>query len=385
MKWIFWAAVLLIAYTYAGYAAWLWIKAQLRPWPVLRSHQEPFVSIVMVVRNEERWLERKLRNLLELDYPAERCQIVVVSDGSTDRTEGILRKYSNDPRMHAVMNQIGRGKACGLNDAFEWADGEIVLFTDVRQMIEPGALRILVESFADPDVGCVSGELMLGDPTAGEANRGMGLYWRVEKKVRELESASGSVVGATGAIYTVRRELLPKVPADTILDDVYIPLEVVRQGKRVLFEPRARAWDSPDLGGTVEFSRKVRTLSGNYQLLQLAPWILSFEDPVLWRFISHKLLRLAVPFALGAALIASLLLTGPVYRIALTLQMGFYALSMLALGRIVKTGLMGRAADAAGTFVLLNTAAFVAFANFVSGRRAAWMPVTGATANSERV
>jgi biofilm PGA synthesis N-glycosyltransferase PgaC len=385
MKWIFWGAAFCIVYTYAGYVAWLWVRAQLRPWPVLRSHQEPFVSIVMVVRNEERWLERKLRNLLELDYPAERCQIVVVSDGSTDRTEAILRQHANHPRVQAVMNQLGRGKACGLNDAFEWVRGDVVLFTDARQMIEVGALRILVESFADPDVGCVSGELMLGNPHAGEAKKGMGLYWWVEKVVRELEAASGSVVGATGAIYAVRRELLPKVPAGTILDDVYIPLEVVRQGKRVVFEPRARAWDSPNLGGTVEFARKVRTLSGNYQLLHLSPWVLSFQNPLLLRFISHKLLRLAVPFALGAMLVASLWLTGPLYRVALILQIAFYGLGLLALGRIVKAGVIGRAADAAGTFVLLNTAAVVAFANFVSGRKAVWMPVTRAIANSERV
>jgi cellulose synthase/poly-beta-1,6-N-acetylglucosamine synthase-like glycosyltransferase len=372
MKFIFWGTAFLIAYTYAGYLAGLWLRAQLWPWPVLRSQQEPFVSIVMVVRNEERWLERKLRNLLQLDYPAERCQIVVVSDGSTDRTETILRGHANDPRVQVVMNQLGRGKACGLNDAFEWVQGDIVLFTDARQIIEAGALRILVENFADPDVGCVSGELMLGDPNEGETKKGMGLYWRVEKVVRELESASGSVVGATGAIYAVRRDLLPTVPAGTILDDVYIPLEVVRQGKRVVFEPRARAWDRPDLGGGVEFARKVRTLSGNYQLLQLSPWTLSFQNPVLWRFISHKLLRLAVPFALAAMLAASLWLTGPVYRVALILQIVFYGLGLLALGRFVRAGVIGRAADAAGTFVLLNTAAVVAFANFVSGRKTAW-------------
>ena len=109
-------------------------------------------------------------------------------------------------------------------------------------------IRLLMENFADPEVGCVSGALMLGNPESGEAGKGMGLYWRIEKKIRELESESGSVVGATGALYAVRRELLAEVPEGTILDDVYIPMQVVRQGKRVVFEARARAWDSPDLG-----------------------------------------------------------------------------------------------------------------------------------------
>jgi hypothetical protein len=158
----------------------------------------------------------------------------------------------------------------------------------------------------------------------------------------------------------------------TILDDVYIPLQVVRQGRRVVFEPRARAWDSPNLGGGLEFARKVRTLSGNYQLVQLAPWILSAKNPVLLRVVSHKLLRLAVPFALAAMLVASLWLKGPFYRVVLILQLAFYGLALLALARLPKAGMIGRAADAAGTFVVLNTAAVIAFANFLTGRKAAW-------------
>jgi poly-beta-1,6-N-acetyl-D-glucosamine synthase len=372
MTWLFWGAAFLIAYTYAGYGVCLWMRARLWPWPVLRSQQEPDVSIVMVVRNEERWLEGKLRNLRELDYPQERCQIVVVSDGSTDGTEAILHRSADDPRVQVLMNQLSRGKACGLNDAISLATGEMVVFTDARQTIESGAICQLMQNFADPEVGCVSGALMLGNAESGEAAKGMGLYWRIEKKIRELESESGSVIGATGALYAVRRELLGEVPEGTILDDVYIPMQVVRQGKRVVFDERARAWDCPDLGGGLEFARKVRTLSGNYQLVQLAPWVLSRHNPVFLRFVSHKLLRLAVPFALAVMLIASAWLRAPFYRIALILQLAFYGLGLLAILRLLKAGLIGRTADAAGTFVLLNTAAVIAFANFVTGRKTAW-------------
>jgi poly-beta-1,6-N-acetyl-D-glucosamine synthase len=372
MRWIFWGAAFLIAYSYPGYVVWLWVRGQLSPWPVLRARQEPYVSIVMVVRNEERWLESKLGNLLALDYPPERCQIVVVSDGSTDRTEGILRQHAGSERVQALMNQLSRGKACGLNDAISVAAGEIIVFTDVRQKIESGAVRLLMECFADPEVGCVSGALMLGDAESGEAGNGMGTYWRIEKKIRELESESGSVVGATGAIYAVRRELLPTVPAGTILDDVYIPMEVVRQGKRVVFEGRARAWDIGDLGAEREFARKVRTLSGNYQLVQLAPWLLSKENPIRFEFVSHKLLRLAVPFALAALLVASMVLSGSVYRSALVLQAMFYGMSLLA-GLRLSRGPLARMSDAALTFVLLNSAATVAFIKFVTGRKAVWI------------
>jgi biofilm PGA synthesis N-glycosyltransferase PgaC len=372
MKYLFWQAAGLIAYTYLGYACWLRVRMFWRSRPVQRGSFTPFVSIAMVVRNEEQVLETKLQNLRGLDYPAHRCQVIVVSDGSTDGTENILRAHGIDSRIHIVLNQLAQGKACGLNDAIDLAQGEIVVFTDARQTLEPQAVRLLAENFADPEVGCASGELMLGDAGQGESTQGLSLYWRVEKQVRKLESASGSVVGATGALYAVRRELLTRVPPGTILDDVYLPMQVVRQGKRVILDERARAWDHPDLGTEQEFSRKVRTLSGNYQLLQLAPWLLSGSNPIRLEFVSHKLLRLVVPFALVVLLGASFAIATPLYRVALILQLVFYSLSVLALSRMVKGGILARVADAAGTFVLLNGAAVVALANFVGGRRAVW-------------
>jgi poly-beta-1,6-N-acetyl-D-glucosamine synthase len=372
MIWIFWLAAVLVAYTYAGYAGWLRLRMLWRSRPILRGAITPPVSVVMVVRNEEKILESKLQNLFSLDYPEDRLQVVVVSDGSNDGTEQMLREYAQDPRVQAVLNQLPKGKASGLNDALQVAQGEVVVFTDARQKIEPSAVRLLVENFADPDVGCVSGELMLGDPQSGESGKGLGLYWRIEKRIRELESASGSVVGATGALYVARRELLTSVPAGTILDDVYLPMQIVRQGKRVVFDERAIAWDTPDLGAEREFSRKVRTLSGNYQLVQVAPWLLGRENPIRLEFVSHKLLRLAVPVALAALLVAAPLLKAPFYKVIFLAQVIFYGLSLLSLARLAKSGILARVADAAGTFVLLNGAAVVALANFVSGKRAAW-------------
>jgi cellulose synthase/poly-beta-1,6-N-acetylglucosamine synthase-like glycosyltransferase len=324
----------------------------------------------MVVRDEEKVLREKLRNLLELDYPAPMYEVVVVSDGSVDGTEAILRECNN-PRLRVVGNQLARGKACGLNDGVQMSRGDLVMFTDARQKIEPCALRVLAEDFADPEVGCVSGELMLGNPESGEATEGVSLYWRVEKEIRKLESASGSAVGATGALYAVRRELLVSLPEATILDDVYIPMQVAKQGNRVVFEPRARAWDSADLGTGREFARKVRTLNGNYQLLRLAPWLLSSSNPLRFEFISHKLLRLVSPFALLLMFASSALLPGSVYRVAWLLQVVFYGLSLLALLRL-KRGLLSRTANVALTFVVLNTAAVVAFANFAGGRKTEW-------------
>lgn len=371
MKWVFWLAASLIVYTYVGYACWLRLRMLWRYRPAQRGSYTPLVSIAMVVRNEEQILETKLQNLLGLDYPVDRCQIIVVSDGSTDRTEEILRAHGQDSRVHIVLKQVAQGKASGLNDAIELAQ-EIVVFTDARQIIEAGAVRLLAENFADPDVGCASGELMLGDAKGGESSQGLGLYWRMEKEVRRMEAASGSVVGATGALYAVRRELLTRVPPGTILDDVYVPMQVVRQGKRVVLDERARAWDNPNLGAAREFSRKVRTLSGNYQLLQLAPWLLSSSNPICFEFISHKLLRLAIPFALVALLFTSFFLGGPLYKLALVAQLLFYSVSALALARFLKRGHLAGIPAAAATFLMLNGAAVLALANFVTGRRVRW-------------
>jgi biofilm PGA synthesis N-glycosyltransferase PgaC len=387
IKYIFWFAAALVGYSYLGYPVWLWLRSRWAPRPVRRSSGPssdrgsaavPAVSAVMVVRNEEAVIARKLENLLTLDYPQEKLDIVVVSDGSSDRTPSILAGYAGDSevgiRVRILMKPVSQGKAAGLNDAFKLATGDVLLFTDARQQIESGALRLLIENFADPDVGAASGELMLGDPIGGETGKGIGLYWRVEKKIRELESASGSVAGATGALYCVRRKLLDAspLPEGTILDDVLLPMQIVRKGFRVVFDSRARAWDSPDLGEGREFSRKVRTLSGNYQLLQLAPWLLSSENAIRFEFVSHKLSRLAVPFALLALLASSIFLRQPLYRAALGAQLAFYTLSLAALAG-VKIGPLSRIADPARTFVVLNSAAMVAFINFVTGRKAVWV------------
>jgi poly-beta-1,6-N-acetyl-D-glucosamine synthase len=370
MKWLFWVAVGTIAYTYLGYAGWLWLRSRWRPLTVRSASYTPFVSIVMVVRNEASVLEDKLRNLMKVDYPEHLYEIVVASDGSDDGTNEILSQYSRNRGIRVIVKPESQGKAAGLNDAVLAAKGDLVVFTDARQKIEPAAVRLLAESFADPTIGCASGELMLGDPEIGEVNTRIGLYWRIEKRIRELESASGSVVGATGALYAVRRSLLCPVPRATILDDVFIPMNVVRQGYRVVFNAQARAWDLADQGVEKEFSRKVRTLSGNYQLLQLAPWLLGRRNPIRFEFVSHKLLRLFVPFALVAALVTSLFLRGPIYRIALIAQLAFYGLCPVAITPL--RGPLASLANAALTFVVLNTAAAVAFARFVTGRKVAW-------------
>jgi cellulose synthase/poly-beta-1,6-N-acetylglucosamine synthase-like glycosyltransferase len=324
----------------------------------------------MAVHNEAEVLPRKLRNLSEIDYPSNRYEIIVISDGSNDATNRILAAHACD-RLRALESSQHQGKACALNIAVRAAKGEILVLTDARQLIAPDAVRQLVANFADPKVGCVSGELILGQPANTESESGVGLYWRMEKKIRQWESASGSVVGATGALYAVRRELVVPLPPGTLLDDVYLPLHVIRQAKRVVFEPRARAYDAT-AAAHQEFRRKVRTLTGNYQLLRLAPWLLTGANPVRFEFVCHKLLRLLVPFALAGALVSSALLAGILYALASLVQFVFYGSAVLSVFRS-RLGVVSRLAHVSLAFLVLNMAAAVAFFYFVSGKKGVWV------------
>ncbi len=368
MKVLFWLSVAVIGYTYFGYAAWLWLCARFRKLPIQKDDFTPSVSIVIAARNEEANLPAKLENLRLLDYPKQLLEIVVVSDGSTDRTASILR--GEVPNVVAVILEESNGKAFALNEAVKRATGEIVVFLDARQYIEPDAVSTLVSCFADPAVGAASGELLLDSSAAG-SQEGLGIYWKIEKVVRRLESESGSVVGVTGAIYAIRRGLYTAIPSGTILDDVFVPMNVVRKGRRVVFEPAAIARDRLFAEKGKEFSRKVRTLTGNYQLLRLAPWLLLPSNPLLFRFVSHKLLRLLVPMLLVVMLVTSALAGGPVYRAIFVLQVLFYVLAVF--GTLVPSVKQFKPVGVASTFVMLNAAAALAFYNFAAGRKKVWL------------
>lgn len=367
MKLIFWLSLSGILYAYVGYAAVLWLLSLIKPRPPLTGKYQPNVSIIMAAHNEAKTLQRKISNLFELDYPKERIQIVIASDGSSDGTAEII--LSNEPLISPVILDRAHGKAAALNEAVKAATGEILIFFDVRQRIALNAISELVKCFADPDVGAASGELLL-ESSANEPSR-LGIYWKIEKFVRKLESVSGSVVGVTGAIYAIRRELYVQIPPGTILDDVFVPMNIVRAGKRVTFCPSALAYDQVSAVRGKEFSRKVRTLTGNYQLLDLAPWLLTNTNPIRFRFFSHKLARLTVPFLLVSMIISSFALTGVFYQFVFWAQISVYALAFLG-ATIPRVKRFGPAAIAL-TFVMLNVAAGVAFYNFVVKRYGVWV------------
>ncbi len=369
MTLLFWISFALVAYAYFGYAIWLWVLVLLKKAPLNRQTITPSVSIIIAAKNEEKNLPAKIDNLRQLNYPQHLLQIVIASDGSTDRTADILREQGSG--IVSVILEASNGKALALNAAVSHATGEILVFLDARQTVDLNAVSELVSCFADSGVGAVSGELLLEAESGVPAANALGIYWKIEKVVRKLESASGSVVGVTGAIYAIRRDLFKEIPQGTILDDVFVPMNVVHAGKRVVFQPTAiaRDWLFSEKGK--EFSRKVRTLTGNYQLLRLAPWILSFGNPLLFRFVSHKLLRLLVPLFLVVMLVTSAMIPGAFYKAIFALQVLFYLGAVS--GALSPAIRRFKPVAIASTFVMLNAAAVLAFYNFITGRNRIWV------------
>lgn len=323
MQIIFWLSCAFVFYVYFGYPALLllWRKAAAKP--VKKGTWEPSVSIVIAAYNERDRIEAKLQNCLDLDYPRRKLQVVVSLDGPTDGAEFVVWKYASQG-VEMVHFKDHAGKAVALNRAMRQATGEIVIFADVRQKFSPNAIRELVANFADETVGAVSGELLLVDENSAEACD-VGLYWRYEKLLRSMESEIHSMAGATGAIYAIRRELFEDLPADTILDDVMTPLRIVLKGKRTVFEPAAKAYDAVACCAQAEYGRKVRTLCGNFQLLALLPQaLMPWRNPVFIQFISHKVGRLLVPWALLAMFATNLFMLTGIYALTFALQAAWY-------------------------------------------------------------
>jgi cellulose synthase/poly-beta-1,6-N-acetylglucosamine synthase-like glycosyltransferase len=370
-EYAFWVGAGMVAFAYAGYPALIALLAILRPQCVRRADITPTVSLVIAAYNEAGHLARKLENCLQLDYPPDRLEIIVASDGSHDATVMVATAFQG--RGITVMAfPTRRGKPAILDDVLPRCRGDIVVLSDSRQLYERSALRTLVQNFADPRVGAVSGELHFAqDPEHPGVGRGVGFYWRYEKLIRRAESRFDSTVGATGAIYAIRHELFEPIPVDTLVDDVLIPLRIVWRGYRVVFEPGARAFDQAARSSREEFVRKVRTIAGTLQLFSRERWLWTPLTNRLWfQTISHKLFRILGPFALVAMLVSSLLLarTSLFYGAALGAQMVFYGLA--GLGFCGKR--IGRRSWVAvpHAFCLLNIAALVGVLRFVTRSQA---------------
>ncbi len=324
MTLIFWFSLGLLLYIYVGYPLFVWALATLFGQAPTRKPITPFVSLLIPSYNEEAHIDAKLQNSLALDYPKDRLEIIVASDGSTDRTNAIVERYrGRGVKLLAMRDNIG--KAAMLDRTVPLVRGEIVVFSDTSSELEPDALRILMQSFADSRVGCVSGlyRLKVGSDLRAQ---GEGLYWRYETFIKQQESRLHSILGAHGAFYAIRKPLFQRLEEGSINDDYLIPMRIVEQGYRAVYEPGAKSWEHEATSVEGEFARRRRIAAGNCQQINALRSLLNpLRGWVALCFFSHKVLRTLAPLLMIGTLISSWWLPRPLGALALILQGLLYA------------------------------------------------------------
>lgn len=363
---VFWIAAAIVLYAFAGYPLLLAGLSLLIRREVRKAPIQPTVSLLIPAYNEARVIARKVHNSLALDYPKDHIEIVVVSDGSSDATVDIAQSIGGIRVLALPKNQ---GKVAAMNAAIPELRGEIVVFSDASAILAPDSVRRLLENFSDPSVGAVSGRYCTVQPDEVNIGAPEGLYWKYEAFLKIQESRLASTLGAHGHLYGMRKELYPFPNSETINDDYVIPVSVLHRGFRAVHEPGALVFEEArEMTG---FGRRIRIMAGNVQQLRhLARLCSPFQPLPLLFFLSHKVVRLLVPFAMLAALAASAFLTGfPIYRALFAAQLAFYALAAAGL-----TGhLRPRALRLPFYFCMVNSAAFFGFYHAITRRKSmAW-------------
>ena len=365
---VFSAASLL--YVLFGYPLLLWMwPARSRREPPDAPAMRPRVTVILPVRNGAAWMRAKLESLRALDYPASLVEILVVSDNSTDATEEIVASFGGV----RLLRSPGEGKSAAINHALAHATGDILFFTDVRQPIDPQALTTLTACFDDPRIGVATGELIIRAGNTTEEDN-VGLYWQYEKWIRRRHSRIDSVLGATGAIYAIRRSLAHPMPDYTLLDDMHIPMRAFLEGYRIHWAENARAYDAPTALKT-EFRRKVRTLAGVYQLIGNFPGLLGPRNRMWFHFLSHKAGRLVLPFALVAMFVSTVFLPQPFGAIFMAAQIALYGLAAVD-GVVPENNPVKRLTSLVRTFVVMMAAAFCAASILFRPSKSFWRSPT---------
>lgn len=342
VKILFWFAVLTLFYIYFGYPFLLYLLSLFRRSRVRTDETyQPTVSLIIAAYNEEAVIGEKIETSLKLDYPKDKLEIIVFSDASTDRSDEIVKSYA-DRGVKLLRIEGHKGKTFCQNEAVKIAKGEIIVFSDANSMYEPDAIRKLVRNFADRRVGCVSGELRYsGGRESVEGERG---YWRYEQLLKRQESKLSSLIGANGALYAVRKKLYAPLQADAISDFVE-PLKVVQKGYRVLYEPKAVAWEATAEGPEKEFRRRVRIVTRSVHSLLGDRSLLGLLNPLRYGIFSiqlwsHKVLR----WLSGVFLLLALALNIPLLGHGMVTMAGQVAFYLLAFwGLLYEVGLKRRA------------------------------------------
>lgn len=369
---VFWISVGVIMYSYVGFSLLLMVVGKLFARKVAKKDITPSVSLVIAAYNEANGIADKIENSLALDYPKDKLQIIVASDGSDDGTDAIVERYAD--KGIQLFSFPRRGKIFALRDSVEKATGEILVFSDANTMYDQQAIRKLAANFADPEVGGVNGnQKHIKEKTKDNAGEGESLYWNYDKWLKESETLTGSIVSADGAIYAIRKSLFQMPSSTAVTDDFAISTAVVEQGYRLVYENQALAYEPPMPNAEKEFSRKVRIMNRGLRGVimrkkLLNPFQYGFYSLTLF---SHKVLRRLVPFFLIFLFIASLMLSGvsAFYMLAAAAQIAFYGWAIISY--FLRSTAIGRRKVFYIPFFycLANAAAFVAIVNLLSGKR----------------
>ncbi len=293
---IFWICFFILVYTYIGYPVILWVivqvKKKLTPVKKVSSNAyEPNVCLFITAYNEKDFVEQKVENSLQLDYPHDKVQYLWITDGSDDGTPDILKNYTHNEVHHKTER---KGKMHAMNRGMNYVKAPIVIFSDTNTLLNQGAVRAIVECFKDAGTGCVAGEKRIVEKKADVASAaGEGLYWKFESWVKNLDSQLNSAVGAVGELFAIRKELFEEVEPDTVLDDFIISLRIAQKGFKIAYTPHAYAEETASLNVKEELKRKIRIAAGGIQsLFRLKSLLNPFRFGVLsWQFFSHKVMR----------------------------------------------------------------------------------------------
>lgn len=378
----------MLIYTYAGYPLLVFAVSRLFPKSVKKSAFEPTISIIITAYNEELALRVKLENTLALEYPAEKLEIIVASDGSTDKTDEIAGEFAASGIK--LFRQEGRlGKTATQNGAVEIANGEIIVFSDATTEYQTDVLRILAPNFADETVGCAAGKLIYIDRKKSSVGEGARSYWNYETFLKEAESAACSLIGASGCLYAVRRRnYVPMYPE--ACSDFLIATKIREQNLRTVYEPNAVSIEETNNQTDKELQMRVRVITQTLTDLwrhrgMMNPFKSGFYAVQLF---SHKVLRYSVPLFLILILLSSFVLAfySWVFDLLLFAQIVFYFAALAAMSIEKLNGTAPRILALPQYFVLANTAAVLAFYKFSRGERfAVWQPIRdGRTVETEK-
>lgn len=373
---IFWLSLFLISFAYFINPMIIWLFSRFfgqKPIrPAVSDDHLPAVSLLIVARDEEKDIRERIENALALDYPSDKLEIVIASDGSTDRTASIVGSYANRG-VKLFEFEVNRGKAPVLNEVIPQLKGEVVLFSDANTSNERASAKRLAAWFQDSKVGAVCGRLNLKDPETGKNVDG--LYWKYETFLKKCESSLGALLGSNGGIYALRKELYQPIPANTIVDDFVIPLLARKKfGCKIVYDSEAVAVEETPKDIRQEFRRRARIGAGGFQSIGILKGLLNpVHGWVSYAFWTHKILRWFCPFFMLAAIVTNLMLLElPVYQGMAVAQVGFYVLAAVAVF-LPPRPIACRIARLTSMFTYMNLALFVGFFRWLFGRqKAAW-------------